>query len=131
MSQLLLLRGATSLQDVATLLQFQAKSLAYIIYKKPVQSRYKSFQISKRSGGIRDIKWSWDGNRIYSAGIDGTCRVWDVATGKETARFDHGKGTRISSVGLTDHDQTLITSTDTGLRKVVALTAIAAKDRAR
>jgi RNA-directed DNA polymerase len=56
MSQLLLLRGATSLQDVATLLQFQAKSLAYIIYKKPVQTRYKSFQISKRSGGIRDIK---------------------------------------------------------------------------
>lgn len=56
MSQLLLLRGASSLHDVATLLQFQAKSLAYIIYKKPIQNRYKSFQISKRNGGIREIK---------------------------------------------------------------------------
>lgn len=56
MSQLLLLRGATSLQDVATLLQFQAKSIAYIIYKKPIQLRYKAFQISKRNGGVREIK---------------------------------------------------------------------------
>jgi RNA-directed DNA polymerase len=56
MSQLLPLREATSLQDVATLLQFQAKSLSYIIYKKPVPARYKSFQISKRNGGIREIK---------------------------------------------------------------------------
>jgi RNA-directed DNA polymerase len=55
MSQLLLLRGATSIQDVATLLQFQAKAVAYIIYKKPIQNRYKSFEISKRNGGIRKI----------------------------------------------------------------------------
>ncbi len=55
MSQLLLLRGAASIQDVATLLRFQAKAIAYIIYKKPVQNRYKSFEISKRNGGIRQI----------------------------------------------------------------------------
>jgi RNA-directed DNA polymerase len=55
MSQLLLLRGASTLQQVATLLQFQPKALAYILYKKPAPTKYSSFDISKRSGGVRKI----------------------------------------------------------------------------
>src|SRR5690348_11156935 len=55
MSQLLLLRAASTLQDVATLLQFQPKALAFILYKKPAPNKYSSFEISKRSGGVRKI----------------------------------------------------------------------------
>ena|SRR5438552_4532600 len=55
MSQLLLLKGASSLHHVATLLQFQPKALAYILYKKPPLSKYSSFEIPKRGGGVRKI----------------------------------------------------------------------------
>lgn len=55
MSQLQLLKGASSLHDVATLLQFQPKALAYILYKKPPLTRYSSFDAPKRGGGVRKI----------------------------------------------------------------------------
>lgn len=55
MSQLLLLKGAFSLHHVATLLQFQPKALAYILYKKPPLSKYSSFDVPKRGGGVRKI----------------------------------------------------------------------------
>lgn len=55
MFQLLFLKGAQSLHDVAFLLQFQAKALAFILYKKPPEFKYTSFTIAKRSGGLRQI----------------------------------------------------------------------------
>ena len=55
MSQLLFLRGAASLHHVATLLQFQPKFLAYILYKKPALTKYSSFNMAKRDGGVRTI----------------------------------------------------------------------------
>lgn len=55
MSQLQALKSATCLHDVATLLRFRAKALAFILYKKPEQARYRSFEIPKRSGGSRTI----------------------------------------------------------------------------
>lgn len=55
MSQLLLLRGASSLRHVATLLQFQPKFLAYILYKKPLLTRYTTFSMAKRDGSVRTI----------------------------------------------------------------------------
>jgi RNA-directed DNA polymerase len=55
MSQLLVLRGASTLHHVATLLQFQPKALAYILYKKPPLTKYSSFDVPKRGGGVRKI----------------------------------------------------------------------------
>jgi RNA-directed DNA polymerase len=55
MSQLLFLRGASSLRHLATLLQFQPKALAYILYKKPPPTRYSSFTMAKRDGSVRKI----------------------------------------------------------------------------
>jgi RNA-directed DNA polymerase len=55
MSQLLLLKGASGLHHVATLLQFQPKALAYILYKKPLLSKYSSFDVPKRGGGVRKV----------------------------------------------------------------------------
>jgi RNA-directed DNA polymerase len=55
MSQLQALRAASSLNHVATLLDFKPKALAYILYKKTAAAKYQSFSISKRTGGVRLI----------------------------------------------------------------------------
>jgi RNA-directed DNA polymerase len=55
MSELLLLKGASTLHHVAGLLQFQPQALAYILYKKPLLTKYSSFDVPKRGGGVRKI----------------------------------------------------------------------------
>src|SRR5947208_10917130 len=55
MSQLSVLKSATSLGDVARLLGFKPAGLSYILYVKPESSKYKKFDIPKRSGGARQI----------------------------------------------------------------------------
>jgi RNA-directed DNA polymerase len=55
MSQLTLLKAASSLRDVAPLLQFQPKALSYILYIKPKATKYNSFDVPKRGGGVRKI----------------------------------------------------------------------------
>lgn len=54
MSQLQALKAASSLHDVANLLQFKPAALAYIVYKNP--TKYTSFTIPKRGGGTRLIQ---------------------------------------------------------------------------
>jgi RNA-directed DNA polymerase len=53
MSQLQALRAASSMHHVAAVLQFKPKALAYILYKKPAATKYSSFNIAKRGGGLR------------------------------------------------------------------------------
>lgn len=55
MSQLSALQSATSLRDVARLFGYKPKGLSYILYKKPASSKYKKFEVPKRSGGMRRI----------------------------------------------------------------------------
>jgi hypothetical protein len=55
MSQLVPLKRASGLHEVAALLQFQPKALAYILYKKPALTKYSSFDFPKRGGGVRKI----------------------------------------------------------------------------
>jgi hypothetical protein len=55
MSQLQTLKSATCLRDLAALLHFTAKGLAYVLYAKPSQTKYHSFEILKRGGGSRRI----------------------------------------------------------------------------
>src|ERR1700676_44677 len=56
MSQLTLLKGASTLHDVAALLGFQPPALAYLLYVKPPLAKYNSFDVPKRGGGVRKIK---------------------------------------------------------------------------
>jgi RNA-directed DNA polymerase len=56
MSRLATLKTATSLSDVAKLLDFKPKAVSYILYKQPEATKYKIFQIPKRNGGQRRIK---------------------------------------------------------------------------
>jgi len=55
MSKIEKLKSATTLHDVAHILGFQPKSLAYILYKKSDADKYQHFEIPKRSGGSRLI----------------------------------------------------------------------------
>lgn len=55
MTRLQQLKAATDRIALATMLGFKAKSLAYIVYKKPPALKYYPFQIQKRSGGLRTI----------------------------------------------------------------------------
>lgn len=54
-SSLETLRSASSLNDLAGVLGFKPKKLAYILYKQNDSSKYKEFQIPKRAGGFRHI----------------------------------------------------------------------------
>ncbi len=56
MSRLDILKAATSLSDLAKLLDFKPKAVSYILYKQPAATKYKTFQIPKRNGGLRTIK---------------------------------------------------------------------------
>lgn len=55
MSALRALQATSGLADLADLLGFSAKGLAYILYVKPLTQKYTSFKIPKKSGGIRQI----------------------------------------------------------------------------
>lgn len=55
MSQLQKLRSASSISDLAELLNFKAQGITYLLFKQTDRQRYFEFQISKRSGGSRTI----------------------------------------------------------------------------
>lgn len=55
MSQLTLLKAASTLSEVATLLDFKPSAPAYILYKKLPAAKYTTFAVPKRGGGLRTI----------------------------------------------------------------------------
>lgn len=55
-SRLASLKAATSLSDVAKLLDFKPKAVSFILYKQPAATKYTTFQVPKKSGGHRTIK---------------------------------------------------------------------------
>jgi len=63
-SYLQMLRSAQTRLDVARILGFEPRSLSYILYKMPDVRKYTSFEIPKRSGGMRQIKAPADQLRL-------------------------------------------------------------------
>ena len=55
MSKLNGLRNAKNLTDFAYVLGYQPKALSYILYKIPEDNKYTTFEIPKKSGGVREI----------------------------------------------------------------------------
>ncbi|TQV73370.1 retron Ec67 family RNA-directed DNA polymerase/endonuclease [Denitrobaculum tricleocarpae] len=55
MSELNKLKAAKNLSDVAQLLGFSPKGLAYVLYKQKPEQKYKHFEIPKKTGGTRSI----------------------------------------------------------------------------
>jgi len=56
MSRLATLKAATSLGDLAKLVDFKPKAVSYLAYQQADALKYKTFQIPKRNGGQRTIK---------------------------------------------------------------------------
>lgn len=55
MSILRALSDAESLEDLANILGFKAKSISFLLYVKPRELTYREFEIAKASGGKRQI----------------------------------------------------------------------------
>jgi RNA-directed DNA polymerase len=49
------LRNFKDLSSISSILGIKTASLAYILYKIPIASKYKTFEIPKKSGGMREI----------------------------------------------------------------------------
>ena len=49
------LKSAKTIHDVGALLGFQAKAISYLLYVKPPEARYVTFEVAKSSGGKRLI----------------------------------------------------------------------------
>ncbi len=56
MSRLAELKSASTLRDLAQLLNFTPTAFAYVVYKIPDESKYTTFSIPKRAGGMRTIQ---------------------------------------------------------------------------
>lgn len=56
MNRIQSLRVITSLGELASLLGFTPKGLAYVLYVKSPAAKYRAFTIPKKSGGLRDIR---------------------------------------------------------------------------
>ena len=55
MSRLSNLQSASSLRDLAHLLQFKPAKLSYMLYRLSPEAKYRTFEIPKRTGGTRTI----------------------------------------------------------------------------
>ena len=54
--QLIRLKSASSLAELALLLRFKPAALSFILYRQPDSEKYTTFEIPKRNGGTRTIK---------------------------------------------------------------------------
>ena len=56
MSRLQFLKNASTLHDVAALLNFKPKALSYILYRKAAVAKYRPFLIQRLVGGSGQSK---------------------------------------------------------------------------
>ncbi|MTH99533.1 c-type cytochrome [Roseibium sp. RKSG952] len=71
--------------------------------------------------GVNAVAFSADGKTLYSAGMDGSLRVWDVDTGQETLRLiEHGFG--INELILNEQDGWIAYGAVDGVTRIYNLT---------
>ncbi|MFI9811941.1 caspase, EACC1-associated type [Saccharothrix variisporea] len=68
--------------------------------------------LTGHTNGVQDLSFSRDGRLLLTAAVDRTTRVWDVATGKNTATLDAGYTARFSP------DSTLIAASSHFTEKI-------------
>ncbi len=70
--------------------------------------------------GVNAVVFTPDGKQLYSAGVDGALRIWDVASGQETNRLiEHGFG--INELVLNAHDNWIAYGTVDGVTRILSL----------
>ncbi len=71
--------------------------------------------------GVNAVVFTPDGKQLYSAGVDGALRIWDVASGQETNRLiEHGFG--INELVLNAQDNWIAYGTVDGVTRILSLT---------
>ncbi|WP_170784481.1 c-type cytochrome [Ruegeria lacuscaerulensis] len=71
--------------------------------------------------GVNAVAFTPDGNQLYSAGVDGALRLWDVTSGQETLRLvEHGFG--INELVLNTQDNWIAYGAVDGVTRIRDLT---------
>ena len=58
-------------------------------------------------GGLSSVAFSPDGKKLYSTGGDAKIKMWDIATGEDTAEF-LGHTSDVSSLAFTADGRSLV-----------------------
>ena len=70
--------------------------------------------------GVNAVAFSPEESHLYSAGVDGSLRVWDIASGQETDRLiEHGFG--INELVLNSHDGWIAYGAVDGVTRILDL----------
>lgn len=98
MSQILALKLAGSLGDVANLLGYKKSAVSYLLYREPSSKKYHSFTIPKRSGGVREISAPTDKLKLLQrrlAGVLNKCyqEIYSDNLDEISHGFIHGRST--------------------------------------
>ncbi len=81
----------------------------------------RPIQLGPTGSGVNAVVFSADGTQLYSAGADGTLRVWDVGSGQETDRLiEHGFG--INELVLNSQDGWIAYGAVDGVTRILDLT---------
>ena len=62
-------------------------------------------------------RFATDGELILTGHIDGTARLWDAASGRETRRF-HGSDCAITSVAFAPEGDCILTGSSDGIARI-------------
>ncbi|WP_037307344.1 c-type cytochrome [Ruegeria halocynthiae] len=77
--------------------------------------------------GVNSVVFSPDGTQLYSAGMDGSLRIWDVSSGQETSRLiEHGFG--INELILNAQDNWIAYGAVDGVTRILDLTTGSERD---
>ncbi|WP_171098527.1 c-type cytochrome [Ruegeria sp. HKCCD7255] len=78
-------------------------------------------------GGVNAVVFSPDGDLLYSAGMDGSLRIWDMASGSERQRLvEHGFG--INELVLNAQDNWIAYGAVDGVTRILDLSTGAERD---
>lgn len=93
MFKLTALKSASTLGDLAALLHFKSSALSFVIYKTPTAGKYTTFDVPKRTGGVRTIQAPFGPLKLIQRRLSGylqDCLDEIEVTQGKISRASHG-----------------------------------------